>query len=280
MAIFKYFPNFDEESLDEDILLQQPERVSTTQVVQELGGDRLTFSGTFDLGGPRYITDGTITGLTVSQNGNVGIAVTGLDVDANAYLDAVENEDFRALSDLINGASDKVLGSYQAEYLSSGRGNDTIKGYKGEDYLEGESGNDKLYGGSGRDYLNGGTGNDYLNGGTGNDYLEGKSGKDVLIGGGGRDYLLGGGGADKLNGGKGDDALIGGKGADVFVFRSGGGSDVIFDFKDGIDRIDIDQSFKSLEIVDRDHGVSITGDGWDVFVNDISASDLSRIDFI
>jgi Ca2+-binding RTX toxin-like protein len=60
-----------------------------------------------------------------------------------------------------------------------------------------------------------------------------------LRGDAGADRLLGGGGSDRINGGAGGDRLAGGVGADVFAFRSGGGRDLVTDFSDGPDRLDL-----------------------------------------
>ncbi|WP_375478733.1 DUF4347 domain-containing protein [uncultured Nostoc sp.] len=86
-------------------------------------------------------------------------------------------------------------------------------------------------------YLYGGNGNDSLLGGSNNDYLYGQNDSDRLIGNAGNDYLYGGAGDDILIGGAGNDLLYGQTGADIFVLASGNGSDTIFDFKDGIDKL-------------------------------------------
>ncbi len=82
-------------------------------------------------------------------------------------------------------------------------------------------------------------GDDRLVGKFGNDLLIGDSGDDDLQGRIGADSLFGGGGNDGLGGGGGDDLLTGGTGRDTFVFARGGGHDVITDFVDGLDRIDL-----------------------------------------
>ncbi|MCB1517362.1 MAG: M10 family metallopeptidase C-terminal domain-containing protein [Hyphomicrobiaceae bacterium] len=73
----------------------------------------------------------------------------------------------------------------------------------------------------------------------GDDQLFGQAGKDVLIGGSGKDRLLGDRGADNLIGGAGNDFLKGGKGHDLFVFAKRGGNDLVADFRDGQDRLDL-----------------------------------------
>ncbi len=89
---------------------------------------------------------------------------------------------------------------------------------------------DTLSGLGGNDVLNGAGGNDTLNGGLGNDRLLGSTGADRMLGGAGKDVLIGG---------AGNDVLIGGTGADRFVFAAGGQRDVITDFTDGVDKIDL-----------------------------------------
>ena len=64
----------------------------------------------------------------------------------------------------------------------------------------------------------------------------------TLLGGAGDDHLTGGKGADILAGGRGTDTLDGGAGDDRFVFKFGGGSDIVTDFTAGAgtdDRIDL-----------------------------------------
>ncbi|MDP6875207.1 MAG: tandem-95 repeat protein [Alphaproteobacteria bacterium] len=67
----------------------------------------------------------------------------------------------------------------------------------------------------------------------------GKRGDDWLQGGNGTELLKGGRGDDVLNGGGGRDKLIGGKGDDLFVFSTESAGDVIIDFKQGSDSLDL-----------------------------------------
>lgn len=100
-----------------------------------------------------------------------------------------------------------------------------------------------LTGNSAANVLTGGGGGDSLSGGAGNDTLSGGSGKDMLSGGDGNDTLKGAGDSDMLTGGNGVDRLSGGLGSDVFDFNSvteaAGTGDVIVDFEDGADVIDL-----------------------------------------
>ncbi|ESR27161.1 calcium-binding protein [Lutibaculum baratangense] len=100
-------------------------------------------------------------------------------------------------------------------------------------------------GGGARDMA--GTGyDDMLFGSRFGDTIRGGGGDDVILGGQGNDRLYGGAGNDDLVGGAGKDFLWGGAGSDAFVFdfasesAPGAGRDVIMDFQQGRDFIDLD----------------------------------------
>lgn len=137
------------------------------------------------------------------------------------------------------GGDDIIFGGEEDDILYGGKGNDELNGEENDDTLYGAKGDDVLNGGDGYDELIGGSGRDTLNGGARADTLTGGKGVDTLDGGIGNDVLKGGKGADIIEGGVGDDTLYGGKGADVFVFAADDGSDTIFDFKDGSDKLDL-----------------------------------------
>jgi serralysin len=94
--------------------------------------------------------------------------------------------------------------------------------------ISGTSAANTLYGTANADTIKGLDGNDTLYGLGGNDRIEGGNGRDVLIGQGGSDHLLGG--AD----------------ADLFVFQGAWGADVIADFQNGLDHIDLRGNSLSL----------------------------------
>lgn len=189
--------------------------------------------------------------------------------DGNDFIYGLEGKDhLRGLE-----GNDRLWGFDGNDELEGGKGNDRLKGEKGNDELGGDKGNDQLWGAKGHDRIEGdagkdtawgGDGNDKLWGGGGNDTLYGEGGKDTVYGGGGKDKLFGdagndkiyggssndkltgGGGNDKMWGGTGLDLMVGGSGADTFIYTSANDSktgedrrDTIFDFKSGVDKIDL-----------------------------------------
>jgi Ca2+-binding RTX toxin-like protein len=113
-----------------------------------------------------------------------------------------------------------------------------------------------------------GNGGETLDGKGGDDFLFGNRGNDILLGGDGNDRLDGGAGNDVLNGGTGNDVLTGGKGHDTFVFAPtihnglAPGNDVITDFKQAHDLIDLTAFHTTFRALDDNHnGVLDAGEG-------------------
>ena len=122
-----------------------------------------------------------------------------------------------------NKATSVNLGSRAAQ--NTGHGRDTITGVEN---------------------VTSGAGDDTLRGSSVSNKLIGNNGDDTLAGFGGDDTLGGGGGNDILKGGVGKDILLGGAGADTFVFTNTSHSsatisraDIIKDFTGGVDKIDL-----------------------------------------
>jgi Ca2+-binding RTX toxin-like protein len=142
---------------------------------------------------------------------------------------------------------------------------DTLFGEEGHDTLTVQ---DSEFGGN----LFGGTGDDTLIGSNAAfsfNTLEGNEGNDTLQAGTlGGASLSGGDGDDVLAGGAGDDQYIGGTGVDQFVFGQTwtnpdtfGFQDIIWDFEDGIEKIDLSASglsFTDLTIDDSGFSAIIT----------------------
>jgi len=125
----------------------------------------------------------------------------------------------------------------------------------------------------------GGAGDDTLNGSDGNDKLLGKRGDDILSGGEGDDHL---------KGGAGDDTLAGGAGADTFVYGIGDGDDVIEDFADGEDMIDLSAfsgigGFGDLTVTGTGNDVRIDLSeygGGTITLQNFTLNDLDATDFV
>lgn len=145
--------------------------------------------------------------------------------------------------DLLNGADNFV--ALAGDVTVFGRGaSDTLDGGNGKDSLRGDGQNDSLLAGEGgNDELLGGGGYDTLGGGIGNDELCGQSGSDVLTGAAGN---------DTLHGGFGDDTLNGGQGADMFIYNAVDGHDVVRDFQDDIDSIQLGNTAFTLSLDNGD----------------------------
>ena len=163
----------------------------------------------------------------------------------------------------LNG-SDALYGMTGADRLYGGSGSDRLYGGTSNDYLNGGSSNDRLYGQSGRDTLIGSTGNDYLSGGSSNDRLFGGSDSDRLFGGSSSDYLSGGTGNDYLSGGTGSDRMRGGAGRDTFRVQKGLGSDRIYDFTNGEDRILLGSGSSGVWVSSNNDGDAIVWKGLDM----------------
>ena len=156
------------------------------------------------------------------------------------------------------GGKDTLFGGTGDDTLMGGGGRDRLLAGSGNDRTYGNSGADKLYGHGGKDTLLGGPGNDRLVGGGNNDLLKGQGGNDTLLGGSGNDRLIGGAGNDWLDGQKGKDTLIGGAGRDTFKIARGNGRDLIGDFENGRDRIQLGGGLRFQQLRLRQNGNNVS----------------------
>ncbi|MEO0400777.1 MAG: calcium-binding protein, partial [Pseudomonadota bacterium] len=143
--------------------------------------------------------------------------------------------------DLRGGVGDDVIiGGLGDDTIMAGDGNDDVMGGTENDIINGGDGLDTMSGDGGNDLIHGGDGMDLISGGANNDTLHGGAGDDEMSGDDGDDDMFGNAGDDQMTGGAGDDTMTGGGGADTFVIaRNDTGSDVITDFSDGTDVLDI-----------------------------------------
>lgn len=236
-------------------------------------GDTAIFSADDGSNGRElWITDGTAVGTALLKDINPGAGSSGpgdlVKLGGKVYFNADDGVHGRELwvtdgtaagtelfEDLrpgpagsnvrLVGLADIAVATERADVLIGTAGRDVIDGKGGADRIRGLDGADVLRGSAGRDDINGNRGNDAVGGGSGNDKVKGGPGNDAVAGGSGNDRLWGDSGRDDLDGGRGKDILRGGEGADIFLFedvadsRAGGRRDVIKDFEQFEDRIDL-----------------------------------------
>ena len=213
-----------------------------------------TFTGVLDLGQGDDIADmGSTDDIVIGGRGND--TLRGHDGDDT--LDGGANNDL-----LFGGAGDDILiGQTGDDFLDGGEGtnyavyngtqaNYTITdGGNGTWTITGE-GTDTLINIQYARFTDGDVelpnnepvfteGDDVINGTEGDDVYNTLGGDDIVNGFGGNDTFNGGTGNDTLDGGAGNDTLRGDEGADRFVFEAGGGNDVIIDWVDGDDFLDL-----------------------------------------
>ncbi len=235
--------------------------------------------------------------LNASADG-LSYGVFGLTQDRSLHLGGAAADYLQGTvlhDDLIgNGGDDSLIGGLGADRLEGGAGNDVLHGGAQNDTMVGGAGNDNLFGGNDDDSLFGKDGNDTMQanwgddslyGGNGNDRLGAGSDDDFVSGGAGNDSLIGFDGNDVLNDGTGVDTLNGGDGADVFVLVTDGATDRIFDYQDGLDRIDLAVAFDLLIITTLSAGhVQIIHSGEVLLLDDLTrtltAADLTAADFL
>ncbi len=191
-------------------------------------------------------------------------APTGPTIGDDILLGAALNDTINALAgnDNVNGLAgdDLLLGGGGDDSIKGAAGDDRLRGNGGDDTLKGGGGDDNIKGNGGDDIIRGNGGSDAIRAGGGADNVKGGGGNDLILGGGGPDRLNGGGGADTLKGNGGDDMLKGNGGADVFQFRANDRNDTILDFRQGQDKIEIQNGANNFE------ALRIEQDGQDVLI--------------
>jgi Ca2+-binding RTX toxin-like protein len=236
-------------------------------------------STTAEAGGYGVAVSGDDAVAVTVSNGAVTLATLAIDMtDGNAKLDVVTAADgsqslfLSADTTLFSGIADATLlgagdlnltGSDADNILTGNSGENMLTGGAGDDILSGGEGADRLYGGDGTDVLKGGEGRDVSWDSIDHDDADAAANADMLNGGAGDDRLHGQSGADVLNGGAGDDRMTGGGGRDTFVFVEG--DDVILDFTDNVDSIQLDGSALGVGTVDEVMALGQIIDGNAVF---------------
>lgn len=134
------------------------------------------------------VASGNYSSIREYGGGALLYTITGGPWAGPAFSTYVLTGNNAAISNVLFGGADSIVGSRFNDYLLGYNGNDVMRGGLGNDTLNGGAGNDNILGDAGNDYLAGVTGNDTLNGGDGNDILAAGAGKTVFVGGAGVDY--------------------------------------------------------------------------------------------
>ncbi len=200
----------------------------------------------------QFIIDVSAGGLIIGTPGDDSIVGTN---GANEIWGRAGDDTIKGQNgdDTIYGeeGDDFLDGGYHRDSIEGGDGNDTLiggsptNGNDRQDTLKGDDGDDYIDGGYHHDSLYGGAGNDTIYGGLHNDRLYAGDGINFLSGGTQTDYLYGEtGSTNQLIGGAHRDLLYGGTGQDIFSFRvlsdsQGGNRDTIYNFTQGVDKIDL-----------------------------------------
>lgn len=174
-----------------------------------------------------WVRDGYVQVLNSGRVTATDANGAGIDLALSVGANVIRN------TGLIEAPQIAILGGVSVETVQNAGdilGDVVLAG--GEDVFRGRLGflSGALFGGDGNDQLASGTGDDIVQGDAGNDRLRGNDGEDDLYGGQGK---------DTLRGDAGDDVLFGGNGADVFQFGSDGGDDIVQDWTNGQDRLDL-----------------------------------------
>ena len=221
----------------------------------------------------------------------VSYAGSAAAVTVNLATDTVSGGD--AEGDVIDGF-ENVVGSAYEDVLTGDNGANRLEGGAGADVLDGGSGVDTVsYAGSAasvtinlaRGWMLGGDAEgDEI---SGFEIVEGSAHRDMLTGDGGANRLFGLGGSDDLRGGGGNDMLVGGLGFDTFHFSYDRGDDIITDFTDGEDRVDLRDfrlsGFDALAISSNSNGVTIdltAHGGGTILLEGFDIDDLDATDFL
>lgn len=137
----------------------------------------------------------------------------------------------------------------------------------------------------GNDTVTGSTISERILGNDGQDSISGGEGNDSLFGGKGNDQLFGDAGDDFLSGDMGIDTLTGGQGSDTFALSTDGGLDIIIDFENTTDYIQVPAGVNISDILIQTAGANTlltlrsTGEQL-VQLNNIQASSVTTANLL
>ncbi|MEI2383691.1 hypothetical protein [Breoghania sp. JC706] len=244
---------------------------------------------------------------TSSAGVTVNLADAGKEVGGEAEGDTLIDIEYV----LGSAHDDVILGDGAGNVLRGYDGNDRLIGNGGNDILRGEAGNDVLRGGTGGDILDGGAGIDWVDYSTSSagvtvnladagkevggeaegdtlidiEYVLGSAHDDVITGDAGNNYLRGYLGDDTLTGGVGNDILRGEAGTDAFVFADDWGNDLLLDFEDGAEVLDMTgvtglTDFSQLTITDMGADTMVSYAGDSIKLVGVASADVDFSDFL
>jgi Ca2+-binding RTX toxin-like protein len=239
-------------------------RVSTGNVTA--GNDSMSGAGPNLM----LIGDADTTGRGTFNGGNDIIVATSIRGTSTIIGDV-----HRSYLTDFHGGDDRLAGSDTRGDLIVGDlrlvGSDAVCG---DDIINGRGGNDEIYGDTqAARFHEGGFGVNHTID-FGNDRINGGAGNDTIFGDGFGADAGSTGGQDVIEGGTGDDTMTGGLGADRFIFRADADHDVVTDFEDDIDQLEISASYgfaNADEVAD-----AATADGNDAVIN-LSPDDTIRL---
>jgi Ca2+-binding RTX toxin-like protein len=249
--------------------------------------------------GVTYVLFGTTSGFGASFNladvdGFNGVVINGINENDSSGVSVsaagdVNNDGFD--DDLIigRGSSGGLLSSPTdagEAYVVFGFASTTPpvnEPTAGDDDLTGTASGDTIRALSGDDVVRGNGGNDRLFGQDGSDRLLGGSGNDRLLGGDGDDTLNGGGGNDFFDGGLGNDKITTGKGLDTILIGKAERRDIVTDFQNRRDLIQLSGSltFEDLTLSQQGANTEIAvGTKTLLILRDINVGVINQADFV
>jgi Ca2+-binding RTX toxin-like protein len=247
------------------------------------------------LGNDTYIVGDAGTVIVEAPGEGVDVVNASVSYTLDANVENLTLTGSGAISGTGNELNNVLTGNGAANTLIGGAGDDTLNGGAGVDRLVGGDGNDTYVLGSDFDTVveNPGEGTDtvtvnlnytlgtnvenltltgtlaaYGYGNSSDNLITGNSAANRLEGRVGDDTLIGGGGADTLLGGVGNDMLTGGTGNDTFLFNKGDGHDVITDFGNGSDVLDLSS------LINAGYTPTVVASGSDTLVQFSSGDDI------
>lgn len=220
-------------------------------------------------------TETALTGVAFSASAvsdfdgddDLDLLITGLDDSGSATAEIYLN----------NTANDNTVGNPGADIMGDG----VLVGTPDADTITSGAGNDVIFALNGDDTLTGGAGDDRLHGQSGKDMINGEAGDDTLFGGNGFDRLNGGDGSDYLDGRNGIAVYTGGAGDDVFVINNDDSVDWIRDYELGTDIMGITDglTYSDLDITGNVNSfIEANGKRIGVVLG-VSPNELSQVDF-